>query len=160
MRPRPWSGRPVSWVPAFALSQLIATNNLIFRIEITAHCYKKAQEETKLMQEQIENELGLSPADKDVVVLYDGEKGNQVWISLVASDNFQYWINSFFSQSSDFWNGKRIVEMNKPRPLWFSKNLLQKTTQKAATTKEVKPSDLGWFGIRAGRRLSKIICIF
>lgn len=30
------------------------------------------------MQEKIEAELGLNPADNDVVVLYDGEKGNQV----------------------------------------------------------------------------------
>lgn len=43
-----------------------------------ANCYKKIQDETKLMQEQIVNDLGLSPADKDVIVLYDGEKSNQV----------------------------------------------------------------------------------
>lgn len=30
------------------------------------------------MQKQIVSELGLNPADKDVVVLYDGEKANQV----------------------------------------------------------------------------------
>lgn len=90
--------------------------------DVSAHCYQKVQDETKLIQEKIASDLGLNPDDKDVVVLYDGEKG---------------------SEPSEFWNGKRIVEMHRPRPLWFSKNLLQKTTQQGATTKEVKPSDLG-----------------
>lgn len=31
-------------------------------------------EETKQMQEKIEQALGLDPVEKDVVVLYDGEK--------------------------------------------------------------------------------------
>lgn len=74
------------------------------------------------MQEKIQQELGLDPVDKEVIVLYDGEKGEQ---------------------PTEFWEGKRIVEMERPRPAWFSKNLMQKTTQPAATTKEVKPNDLG-----------------
>lgn len=102
------------------------------------------QEETKLMQEKIEAELGLNPADNDVVVLYDGEKGNQVSDPNIRNSFKQKWNNLFSSQSSEYWNGKRIVEMNKPRPPWFSKNLLQKTTQQPATTKEVKTTDLGW----------------
>lgn len=32
--------------------------------------------------------------------------------------------------------------MEKTRPVWFSKNLMQKSTQKPATTKDIKPSDL------------------
>lgn len=67
--------------------------------------------------------LQLSPVESEVVVLYDGEK---------------------VDQSEEFWKGKRIVEMEKPRPNWFSKNLLQKTTQPNASTKEVKPDELGW----------------
>lgn len=74
------------------------------------------------MQDQIQQELGLSPVDKEVVVLYEGEKGEQ---------------------PQEFWNDKRVVEIARPRPAWFSKNLMQKTTQPAATTKEVKPNDLG-----------------
>lgn len=31
-------------------------------------------EETKLMNDQIHDKLGLNPDDKEVVVLYDGEK--------------------------------------------------------------------------------------
>lgn len=62
--------------------------------------------------------------ENDVVVLYDGEKGEH---------------------ASEFWEGKRIVEMKKPRPTWFSKNLLQKSTQQNATTTEVKKNeDLSW----------------
>lgn len=66
--------------------------------------------------------LKLQPVESEVVVLYDGEK---------------------VDQSEEFWKGKRIVEMEKPRPMWFSKNLMQKTTQPNATTKEVKPDELG-----------------
>lgn len=86
------------------------------------HCYDKIQEETKLMQGEIQKELEINPIEKEVVVLYDGEKQQQ---------------------PSEFWEGKRIVEINKQRPSWFSKNLLQKTTQGPATTKDIKPSDLG-----------------
>lgn len=40
----------------------------------TANCYKRVMEETKLMNEKIHDKLGLNPEDKEVVVLYDGEK--------------------------------------------------------------------------------------
>ncbi|GLV41304.1 mitochondrial ribosomal protein L32 [Carabus blaptoides fortunei] len=86
------------------------------------HCYDKVQQETKSMQDAIQNELGLNPVEKEVIVLYDGEKQQQ---------------------PEEFWEGKRIVEIKKERPSWFSKNLLQRTTQGPATTKDVKPSDLG-----------------
>lgn len=48
-----------------------------------------------------------------------------------------------FNQPAEDWEGKRVIELEKQRPVWFSKNLLQKTTQPPATTKEVKPTDLG-----------------
>lgn len=88
----------------------------------SATCYKKVIDETKAMQEAIQNELKLEPVENEVVVLYEGEKD---------------------TKSDEFWKGKRIVEMKKPRPQWFSDNLLQKTTQKEATTSEVKPTELG-----------------
>lgn len=69
------------------------------------------------------SKLGLSPVESEVVILYDGEK---------------------VDKSEEFWKGKRIVEMERPRPQWFSKNLLQKSTQPNADTKEVKPDELGW----------------
>ncbi|XP_019865689.1 39S ribosomal protein L32, mitochondrial [Aethina tumida] len=85
-------------------------------------CYKKIIDETREMQDAIQNELKLEPVEKEVVVLYSGEKEEK---------------------PDEFWEGKRIVEIPKERPSWFSKNLLQQTTQKPASTKEVKPSDLG-----------------
>lgn len=86
-------------------------------------CYEKVRKETELMQEKIKDELKLTPIESEVVVLYDGEKGEK---------------------PDEFWKGKRIVEMEKPRPNWFSRNLMQKSTQPAATTTAaVKPDELG-----------------
>lgn len=84
------------------------------------HCYDKVRKETELIKEKIQQKLQLDPIEQDVVVLYDGEKGNE---------------------SPEFWHGKRIVEMDKPRPAWFSKNLMQKTTQPNATTNGVKKNE-------------------
>lgn len=47
-----------------------------------AHCYEIVKKETEEMQEAIQTELGLSPVEQDVVVLYEGEKekmGNEFW---------------------------------------------------------------------------------
>lgn len=74
------------------------------------------------MQDAIQKELKLEPVEQEVVVMYDGEKD---------------------SKPEEFWQGKRIVEMEKPRPQWFTDNLLQKSTQKGAETTDVKPSELG-----------------
>lgn len=89
---------------------------------LSATCYLKVKEETEAMQEAIQAELKLAPVDKEVVVLYNGEK----------------------DKPSELWQGKRIVEMNKPRPLWFSKNLAEKSTTQPSgvTATEVKPTDL------------------
>ncbi|CAO1422168.1 unnamed protein product [Diamesa serratosioi] len=89
---------------------------------LCAHCYENVRKETELIKEKIEKQLKLDPVDSEVIVLYDGEKGEH---------------------ASEYWKGKRIVEMERPRPSWFSKNLLQKTTQPLANTKEVKPDELG-----------------
>ncbi|XP_073971650.1 mitochondrial ribosomal protein L32 [Rhodnius prolixus] len=87
------------------------------------NCYKRIREETEAMQKAIEAELKLEPIDKEVVVLYD---------------------NEIQEKGSEFWQGKRIVEMKKERPSWFSENLLQKTTEENtdSSTTKVKPSDL------------------
>lgn len=79
-------------------------------------------DETKAMQDAIQEELKLEPVEKEVVVLYEGEKDEK---------------------PDEIFEGKRIVEVKKPRPAWFSKNLLQQSTQKPATSSDVKPSDLG-----------------
>lgn len=90
---------------------------------ICATCYDKVRQETNAIKEKIMAKIGVAPNDSEVVVLYDGEKGET---------------------ANEFWNGKRIVEMEKPRPSWFSKNLLQKSTKEIDTkTKTVKPDELG-----------------
>jgi large subunit ribosomal protein L32 len=83
---------------------------------ICAHCYAKVRTETESIKDKIMKKLHLQPVESEVVVLYDGEK---------------------VEKSEEFWKGKRIVEMEKPRPQFFSKNLLQKSTQANATTTEV-----------------------
>ncbi|CAH0407433.1 unnamed protein product [Chilo suppressalis] len=85
------------------------------------NCYKRIENETKLIKDKIVEKLGNSPIDKEVVILYENEAPEQ---------------------KSEFWNGKRIVEMKKERPSWFSKNLLQKSTQEPSDSKDVKPIDL------------------
>lgn len=67
------------------------------RYSISANCYKRIREETKLMQQQIETELGLNPVDKDVVVLYDGEKDSQVDNNQITSNVFKHETNKFLS---------------------------------------------------------------
>lgn len=94
------------------------------------------------MQEKIQQELGLNPVDQEVIVLYDGEKAEQVRNKCLGFYLFRI-LTTKFLQPSEYWKGKRVVEMAKPRPMWFSKNLMQKTTQPLADTKEVKPNDLG-----------------
>jgi hypothetical protein len=44
---------------------------------LAAHCYAKVRTETEAMQSAIQNELGLNPVEKEVVVLYEGEKVEQ-----------------------------------------------------------------------------------
>lgn len=85
------------------------------------HCYDKVRKETELIKEKIERELKLDPVESEVVVLYDGEKA---------------------ACPEEFWKGKRIVEMEKPRPSWFSKNLLQKSTQTNSDSTTVSKTDV------------------
>ncbi|CAB3257739.1 unnamed protein product [Arctia plantaginis] len=86
------------------------------------NCYSKVKQETEEIQAKIQEKLGLKPVENDVVVLYQGE--------------------TLPDQPKEFWKGKRIIEMKKERPQFFSKNLLQKTTQQPSTATDVKPTDL------------------
>ncbi|XP_026293577.1 39S ribosomal protein L32, mitochondrial [Frankliniella occidentalis] len=84
------------------------------------HCYSKVIQETKEISDKIQETLKLEPIEKDVIVLYENDK-----------------------VSPEFFEGKRIVEMEKPRPQWFSSNLMQPSTQEPdEDAKEVKPKDL------------------
>uniref|UniRef100_A0A1B6LYK9 Large ribosomal subunit protein bL32m n=1 Tax=Graphocephala atropunctata TaxID=36148 RepID=A0A1B6LYK9_9HEMI len=84
-------------------------------------CYSKVKKETEEMHKEIEAVLGVDPVDKEVVVLYQGEKEGV---------------------PDEFFKGKRIIEMKKERPAWFSKNLLERTTRGPASTTSVEPKDL------------------
>nr|SVE75501.1 EOG090X0IGM [Daphnia dolichocephala] len=90
------------------------------------NCYSKVKAETAVIQEKMVKELGLDPVDKEVAIVYQGEK------------------NQF---DDEFFKGKNIVEMEKPRPKWFSKNLLQKSGPNSnlsnTETTVIKPHDLG-----------------
>lgn len=44
---------------------------------LSANCYKKVKDETTEFQEEIEKVLGLDPIEKEVIVLYKGEKSKQ-----------------------------------------------------------------------------------
>lgn len=57
---------------------LINSFYINYVIIIIATCYKLVKNETQQMQRKIEKELGLNPVDQDVIVLYDGEKEQQV----------------------------------------------------------------------------------
>ncbi|KAL3279417.1 hypothetical protein HHI36_016928 [Cryptolaemus montrouzieri] len=83
-------------------------------------CYKKVINETKDMQSAIQKKLGLNPVEKEIIVIYEHEK----------------------SKLDEYHEGQQIIEMKRPRPSWFSKNLVQQTSKKPAATKDVKPSGL------------------
>ncbi|XP_052749223.1 39S ribosomal protein L32, mitochondrial isoform X2 [Galleria mellonella] len=89
---------------------------------LCGNCYKKVEMETNEIKEKIQEKLAKTPIDKDVIVLYEGE--------------------NLPDQPNEFWKGKRIIEMKKERPQWFSRNLLQKSTQQPSTSTDVKPTDL------------------
>lgn len=88
---------------------------------LCAYCYEKVKIETKEMQEAIQNHLGLSPVEQDVVVIYEGEKEGK---------------------TDDFWKKQRVVEMPKKRPDWFHQNLLEPSTAEPSDSKDIKPSEL------------------
>lgn len=62
--------------------------------------------ETKVMQEAMINSYGLDPVDKEVRLKYKGDPND---------DSVQ--------------ENVRFVELEKERPVWFSKNLLSRTGQ-------------------------------
>ncbi|XP_020279669.1 39S ribosomal protein L32, mitochondrial [Pseudomyrmex gracilis] len=89
---------------------------------LCGHCYEKIKIETKEMQEAIQKELDLSPVEKDVIVLYDGERD---------------------AKTEKFWKNQRIVELPKKRPSWFHRSLLEPTTEESTSDKkDIKPTHL------------------
>ncbi|XP_011694038.1 PREDICTED: 39S ribosomal protein L32, mitochondrial [Wasmannia auropunctata] len=112
------------WKPPVAKTNILSCFNCGHPYEagrLCGHCYEKVKLETKEMQDAIQKELGLSPVEENVIVLYDGERE---------------------SKTDEFWKNQRIVEMPKKRPSWFHQNLLQPTTQEPSNKKDVKPTNL------------------
>jgi large subunit ribosomal protein L32 len=89
------------------------------------NCYDRVQAETESIRKTVESQLGDSPENRSIVVLYENERG-KVDESVIEN--------------------KILVELPKPRPAWFSRNLLEKSTAGAdgkTTTVTVKPPNLG-----------------
>ena len=86
--------------------------------------YKKIMDETKAIQTKMRNAFKLGdPKDQPVAIRYEGDEK---------------------TQDSDSKN-LRIVEMEKPRPQFFSPNLMQKAQPKSdsSSSTTVRPSGLG-----------------
>jgi len=72
--------------------------------KLAPKAYKRIMEETRLIQERMQDSFGTgTPKDQDVVVLYKGEKKE-------VPDKL------------------RVIEMDHERPNFFSSNLMQKNT--------------------------------
>jgi len=84
--------------------------------------YQAAMEETKAIQEKMREAFGLGPKDKELKVAYAGEE-----------------------DGDQFGKNVQVVRMEKERPTFFSKALLQKSTKTGPddTTTTVRPSGLG-----------------
>merc|ERR1712080_71934 len=86
--------------------------------------YKKAMEETRKIKDKVSEafENGLKPRNQEVRVLYKNETDEEAEK-----------------------NGKRIIEMEKERPAFFSPNLMQKarTSSDSAKSTTVRPTGLG-----------------
>ncbi|KAL6260089.1 39S ribosomal protein L32, mitochondrial [Pogonomyrmex barbatus] len=112
------------WKPPIAKTNILICPNCGHNYEancLCGHCYERVKLETKKIQAAIQEELGLSPVEENVIILYDGEKD---------------------SKSDEFWKNQRVIEMPKKRPSWFHQNLLQPTTQKPSDEKTIKPTNL------------------
>ncbi|XP_050033257.2 large ribosomal subunit protein bL32m [Dermacentor andersoni] len=67
---------------------------------ICGHCYGKVKQETEQLRDTIAKELKLEPVEEEVVIAYQGEEKQ----------------------------GGRRVKVDRPRPAWFSKNLMKQSS--------------------------------
>uniref|UniRef100_L7LYT6 Large ribosomal subunit protein bL32m n=1 Tax=Rhipicephalus pulchellus TaxID=72859 RepID=L7LYT6_RHIPC len=65
---------------------------------ICGHCYGKVKQETEQLRDAIAQRLKLDPVETEVVVAYQGEKKERHRV---------------------------VVEVDRPRPAWFTKNLMK-----------------------------------
>ena len=77
-------------------------------------CYSKVKEETKRMQDQLRQQTNpLQPKEKDILFRYENEKNDESFTSQQQQQK-----NEFF----------QIIDIDHPRPQWFSRNLMIKST--------------------------------
>jgi large subunit ribosomal protein L32 len=91
--------------------------------------YKRVLEETKAIQAKMKDMFATGePKDQEVVVLYQDEENEKNDVKNDAAGK-----------------RKRVIEMEKPRPQFFSSNLMQKTQVKSdgRSSTTVRPSGLG-----------------
>ncbi|XP_042894153.1 39S ribosomal protein L32, mitochondrial-like [Penaeus japonicus] len=86
------------------------------------NCYGKVKEVTEAMQNAMNSTQGLKPVEHEVFPVFKGEKINT---------------------EDGFFEGKRIVEVDRERPKWFSQRLTQKSNATTSSdTSIAKPTHL------------------
>lgn len=89
--------------------------------KICLTCFEKVMAETRIIQKEINAKLGYEPRNQEVELFYADDERSP----------------------DDMDKNKKIIEIERKRPAWFTKNLLQRVNVPATTTTEVNPSDLG-----------------
>ncbi|KAL2735371.1 hypothetical protein V1478_003011 [Vespula squamosa] len=112
-----------NWKPPVPKTNLLMCPNCGSHHEaglLCGYCYEKVKIETQEMQDAIQEKLGLSPVEEDVIVIYEGEN----------------------DKTEEFWKNQKVIEMPKKRPEWFHKNLLEPSTVEPSDSKDIKPPQL------------------
>ncbi|KAF7401702.1 hypothetical protein HZH68_007522 [Vespula germanica] len=112
-----------NWKPPVPKTNLLMCPNCGSHHEaglLCGYCYEKVKIETKEMQDVIQQKLGLSAVEEDVIVIYEGEN----------------------NKTEEFWKNQKVIEMPKKRPEWFHKNLLEPSTVEPSDSKDIKPPQL------------------
>ena len=94
--------------------------------------YKKVMKETQEIKDKVSKafENGLKPRNQEVTVVYKNDIDDE-GVEVIEKDGNEKWKN-----------GKRIIEMEKERPAFFSANLMQKarTSSDSAKSTTVRPA--------------------
>ncbi|CAG0920847.1 unnamed protein product [Notodromas monacha] len=86
--------------------------------KLCRNCLDTVMEETKAMQAAMEKTWGKSAIDQDVEFVYQNEQAERVTNT-----------------------GKRLIEMDRPRPSWFNKNLVERSAKpERSESKTLRPS--------------------
>ena len=89
------------------------------------NCYERVKAETEEIRKEAEAQIGDNPEDKGIYVLYEQERAHT---------------------EESILKNKVVVELPKPRPAWFGRNLLQRSTagpDPRTTDVTVTPPKLG-----------------